>query len=87
MSDNAYEKFRLTLTMNLCKVLPADQLAAALEAVDVTMDEYEITRKRMELITADGVPEVVKIFIAAKAYRTLLNRHPRPVPVPPESLF
>lgn len=66
VSDNAYEKFRLTLTMNLCKVLPSDQLTAALEAVDVTMDEYEITRKRMELITADGVPEVVKIFIAAK---------------------
>ena len=66
MSENAYEKFRLSLTMNLCKVLSADQLAAALEAVDVTMDEYEITRKRMELITADGVPEVVKIYIAAK---------------------
>ena len=66
VSYNAYEKFRLTLTMNLCKVLPADQLAAALEAVDVTMDDYEIARKRMELITADGVPEVVKMFIAAK---------------------
>ena len=66
MSSNPYEHFRTVLTMNLCQVLDADQLAAALEAVDVSLSDFEITRKRMELITADGVPDVVKCYIAAK---------------------
>lgn len=66
MSSDTYERFRTVLTMNLCQVLSADQLTAALEAVDVSMCDFEITRKRMELITADGVPDAVKAYIASK---------------------
>ena len=66
VSDNAYENFRTVLTMNLCQVLSADQLSKALEAVDISMDDFEITKKQMEIITADGIPEVVKRYIASK---------------------
>ena len=64
--QDSYEKFRTVLTMNLANVLPADQLAAALQAVDLSMDDFEITRKRMELITSAGVPQVVKEYLATK---------------------
>lgn len=66
MSDNVYEHFRTILTMNLCQVLPAEQLNAAIQAVDITMDDFEIVKKQMEIITTDGVPEVVKHYIASK---------------------
>jgi len=74
MSKNPYETFRLELAMNLCRVLPADHLAAALEAVDVTLSDYELTPKRVELITAGGVPEVVKCYIASKAVANLSTK-------------
>ena len=64
---NNYEKFRTTLIMNLCSVLNPEQLAGVLEAVDLSMTDYEITRKQMDLITTAGVPEVVKAYIASKA--------------------
>lgn len=66
MSDSVYEHFRTILTMNLCHVLPAEQLNAAIQAVDITMDDFEIVKKQMEIITTDGVPEVVKRYIASK---------------------
>ena len=62
-----YENFRTVLAMNLSAALPADQLAAALRAVDLSLGDYEITRKNLELIAAGGVPEAVKLFIASKA--------------------
>ena len=74
MSKNPYETFRTALTMNLCRVLPADQLAAALEAVDVSLSDYDLTPKRVELITASGVPEVVKCYLATKAVANLSTK-------------
>ena len=74
MSTNPYETFRTALTMNLCRVLPADQLAAALEAVDVSLSDYDLTPKRVELITASGVPEVVKCYLATKAVANLSTK-------------
>ena len=67
MPANDYENFRSVLALNLCAALPADQLSKALAAVDAAMDDFEITRKDMDLVAAGGVPEVVKLFIASKA--------------------
>lgn len=67
MSTNSYEEFRTVLIMNLCSAVTAEQMPAVLAAVDITMDDFEICRKQMALITADGLPDVVKHYIAAKA--------------------
>lgn len=67
--ENCYENFRTVLTMNLCNVLPSELMKDVLEAVDITMNDFEICRKQMEIIpsTPGGLPEVAKIFIAAKS--------------------
>ena len=76
MSPETYENFRTVLTMNLCQVLGADQLPDVLRAVDISLSDFEISRKQMELITSGDVPDVVRQYIAAKAvanisYKTL----------------
>ena len=67
MPSNSLENFRTVLTMNLCSVLPADQLAGVLRAVDVSLNDFEISRKQMDLVTLSGVPEVVKVYLASRA--------------------
>lgn len=63
------------LTMNLCRILPADQLADVLEAVDVTCSGFEISKKQLDLIpSAGGTPEAVKAYIAAKAVASLSRK-------------
>ena len=70
--SNCYENFRTVLTMNLCQVLPADQLSAVLSAVDITMNDFEISKKSMDIIPASGgIPEVLKYFLASKAIANL----------------
>ena len=71
MQSNSYEHFRTVLTMNLCGVLPPDQLNSVLQAVDVSLSEFEISTKQMDLITAGGVPEVVKLYIASRSISNL----------------
>lgn len=72
MSNDAYETFRTVLTMNLCRaVQDPDILRGVLEAVDVTMHDFELSRKPLEIIPAAGVPEVVKIFLASKGIANL----------------
>ena len=65
--SSSSESFRTTLIMNLCSVIGAEQMSNVLRAVDASMKDYEISRKQMSLITADGVPEVVKYYLASKA--------------------
>ena len=67
MPSETYETFRTVLTMNLCGVLPADRLAEVLRAVDVTLCDFEISRKQMALITCAGTPDIVKYYLASKA--------------------
>lgn len=67
MSENNYENFRTRLVMNLCSVVRADQMADVLKAVDISLGDFEITRKQMSLITSATLPDVVKIYLASKA--------------------
>ena len=66
-TDSNYEKFRTVLVMNLCSVVSADQMPAVLQAIDVTMNDFEIAPKQMAIIKAEGTPDVVKYFIGSKA--------------------
>lgn len=72
MSENNYENFRTVLTMNLCNVIDDPEIMCnVLKAVDITMNDFEINRKHMEIIPATGLPEVVKYFLASKAIANL----------------
>lgn len=74
MSENAYENFRTILTVNLCSVI-ADQdlLRDVLNMVDISIGDFAISKKPMEIIPAcnGGLPEVVKYFLAARAISNL----------------
>ena len=64
--DNS-EMFRNEFIQKLSEALPPDQIIRALSAFDLTSSGYEIERKSVEIITFDGIPEVVKHFIASKS--------------------
>ena len=65
---SVYESFRTVLTLNLCSVVQDPEiLRGVLSMVDMTLDDYEITRKPMDLISSAGVPEVAKLYIASKS--------------------
>ena len=66
-NSNAYEHFRTVLIMNLASAVSAEQLPAVLEAIDVTMSDFEISQKPMSIITIEGTPDVVKYYIGSKA--------------------
>ena len=72
MSDS-YENFRTILTMNLCSVIEdPDLIQKVLSMVDISMNDFEISKKQMEIIPVEsGIPEVVKHFLAAKAIANL----------------
>ena len=69
--ENVYEKFRIVLAMNLSGVVEPDQLTKIMEAVDVSMNDFEIKRKETAIITTTGTPEVVKLYLASKAIANL----------------
>lgn len=72
MSQSIYETFRTVLTMNLCTVLQdSGTLHKVLEMVDITMHDFELSKKPLEIIPATGTPEVVKYFLASKAISNL----------------
>ena len=76
MSSNHYEKFRSALTMKLCSVCDAEQISKILQAVDQSLQDYEINRKSMDIIPAvsSETPEIVKIYIASKAIANLSKK-------------
>lgn len=70
MSDNS-ESFRTDLVSRLLASMPQDQVMHVLSALDSTICDYDISRKPVSLITLDGIPEVVKHFIASKSVENL----------------
>ena len=71
MSSNPYENFRTVLTMNLCSVLPSDQIGEVLQAVDVSLNDFEISRKQMDLIAPATVPDVIRHYLGTRAVANL----------------
>lgn len=74
--SNSYEKFRSALTMKLCSVCDAEQMTKILQAVDQSLQDYEISRKNMDIIPAvtSDTPEIVKMYIASKAIANLSRK-------------
>ena len=66
-NENCYERFRNQLVMNLMPVLDTDKLHEVLKAVDITMNDFEISKKSTDIIVIDPVSDKIKEFIASKA--------------------
>lgn len=71
MSADNSESFRSEITARLLASMPQDQVINVLAVLDTTMHDYDISRKPVSLITSDGIPDVVKYFIASKAVENL----------------
>ena len=69
-SDNS-ESFRNEVVSRLYTSLPQDQLRNVLEVLDSAISGYDISRKSMDIIPCDGIPEVVKYYIASKSVENL----------------
>ena len=75
MPENTYENFRTVLTLNLCSVInDSEQLNNVLKMVDITLNDFEISRKSMDIIPATGFPEVAKYYLASKGIANLSKR-------------
>lgn len=66
MADNS-ESFRTELICRLMNSMPQDQVKSVMSILDSALCDYDVSRKPLELITADGIPDVVKCFLASKA--------------------
>lgn len=68
----SYESFRNDVSSRLLSAFPdPDQLSVILEAIDSAAAAYEIKRRCTDLITTDGVPDAVRLYIAAKAVQNV----------------
>ena len=70
MSDNS-EAFRNEIATKLLDSLPQDQVRAVLAMLDSTISNYDISQKPVALITSNGIPEVVKYYLASKAVENI----------------
>lgn len=61
------ESFRNELIARMIQSIPQEQVCNLLPILDQTMSGYDISRKRLEIIPVDGIPEAVKAFIASKS--------------------
>lgn len=64
----SYEQFRSSLSARLTdRQLPPEILRDVLLDLDLVAADYQIARKSTDLITASGLPEIVKLYCAALA--------------------
>ena len=67
-----YENFRTVLTMNLCTVInDSTVLQDVLKMVDVSMSDFDIQKKQMDIIPATNMTSIIKCFLASKAISNL----------------
>ena len=64
---NYTEAFRNELLTKLRQTIPQSQILEMLPVLDQTLSEYDVSRKPVEIITTDGIPEPVKNFLTSKA--------------------
>ena len=62
-----YEKFRTALAARLADKLPAKLLHDVLQELDMVASDYDVKRKCTDLIVAEGIPEIIKMYCAALA--------------------
>ena len=69
---STYENFRTVLTLNLSTVIQdPEMLKNVLSMVDLSMQNFEISNKPLDIIPASGFPEVAKYYLASKGVSNL----------------
>lgn len=73
MSTNAvYENFRTVLTMNLCTVVSDSVvLNDVLRMVDISMNDFDISKKSLEIIPVNDMTPIIKCYLASKSIANL----------------
>ena len=72
MAESCYENLRTVLTLNLCSVVQdPEALKIIMEKIDMTMNDYDVRRKEMGIISVGGFPDVAKYYLASKAVSNL----------------
>lgn len=67
-----YETFRADLISNLItESWTTEQVCSLLHVLDSIADRYEFTPRSTALITTDGLPDAVRLYIASKSVRSL----------------
>lgn len=75
MSENCYEDYRTILTFNLSNVIhDSETLKNILDTIDYTMNNYDISRKQMDIISAAGFPDVAKYYLASRGIANLSKK-------------
>ena len=70
--ETCYENFRTVLTMNLASVITdSETIKNVLSMVDITMDDFEIHRKQMDIIPANDMAPVIECYLVSKAIANL----------------
>lgn len=67
MSVSAYEQLRSTFVSRIHNLIPVPLLNDILQQLDAVAADYDIQRSCTDLITVDGLPEIVKIYCASLA--------------------
>ena len=71
-TNAAYENFRTVLTMNICTVIQDSViLKNVLQMVDITMGDFEISRKKMDIIPAEDATPVINYYLTSKGIANL----------------
>ncbi len=94
---SAYECYRNDLITRLAEILPHEQMAAVMAAVDETALSYDISRKSTDLIVATDIPPVLGYYLASKtlenlstatinSYKSEIMRFFRMVKKPPQDI-
>ena len=71
-TENVYENFRTAFSLNLSTIIDdPDMLNKILDMVDLTVEDFEISKKTTSIIPITGFPEVAKYFLASKSISNL----------------
>lgn len=65
------ESFRNEILSRLLQSMPQEQVMGVLEALDSTLQHYDVSHKPVSIVPVDGVPEVIKHYLASKAIQNL----------------
>ena len=67
----SFESFRADLVSRLVSRLPGDHLQTVLSVMDEMASSWEFSTKSTAIITADGLPDAVRLYIASKSIENL----------------